>query len=344
MKCSRHCFKLNCVFLQPSSSSSFDSSLKTDQSDPDSKWPDVPPVLNQNEDRKRNKYLRKDYLKVRPRSDSYLMTWISATCVGVLVLIWWSVMISFPFLEIAMSTFFDVVFTDLAYKMKQTQNKTRENLLKSWEKTICLLCSDSTSVRVLVKTPAWMTTARWVWATSCQESKDNNYKKKTGNTFRWFDKHCLCRRATATLTSAPLWQCLDSSHDQVTHKCNVVISFYAFWLTVFISTEINWSMLLPSHMYKEIPPLACCQLMPMSITSHIKHNNFDLINADIHNIFVFAFIVGWCHHPLLRKRRRFWGIEFNSNQQSLTRCNMITDRILFKCSWWAGTVKTTITF
>lgn len=45
---------------QPSSSCSFDGSLKTDQTE----WPEVPPVLNQNEDRKRNKYLRKDYLKV----------------------------------------------------------------------------------------------------------------------------------------------------------------------------------------------------------------------------------------------------------------------------------------
>lgn len=49
---------------QPSSSCSFDGSLKTDQLDCESKWPEVPPVLNQNEDRKRNKYLRKDYLKV----------------------------------------------------------------------------------------------------------------------------------------------------------------------------------------------------------------------------------------------------------------------------------------
>lgn len=53
-----------CLLLQPSSSCSFDGSLKMDQSDSESKWPEVPPVLNQNEDRKRNKYLRKDYLKV----------------------------------------------------------------------------------------------------------------------------------------------------------------------------------------------------------------------------------------------------------------------------------------
>ncbi|XP_061558148.1 leucine-rich repeat and calponin homology domain-containing protein 2 isoform X4 [Phycodurus eques] len=53
---------------QPPSSSSFDGNLKTDQSDSESKWPDVPPVLNQNEDRKRNKYLRKDYLKYKCQS------------------------------------------------------------------------------------------------------------------------------------------------------------------------------------------------------------------------------------------------------------------------------------
>ncbi|XP_072231237.1 leucine-rich repeat and calponin homology domain-containing protein 2 [Leuresthes tenuis] len=53
---------------QPSSSCSFDSSLKTDQSDSDPKWPEVPPVLNQNEDRRRNKYLRKDYLKYKCQS------------------------------------------------------------------------------------------------------------------------------------------------------------------------------------------------------------------------------------------------------------------------------------
>ncbi|KAK1883052.1 Leucine-rich repeat and calponin like domain containing protein 2 [Dissostichus eleginoides] len=50
---------------QPSSSCSFDGSLKTDSSDSDPKWPDVPPVLNQNEERRRNKYLRKDYLKYK---------------------------------------------------------------------------------------------------------------------------------------------------------------------------------------------------------------------------------------------------------------------------------------
>ncbi|XP_061903714.1 leucine-rich repeat and calponin homology domain-containing protein 2 isoform X3 [Entelurus aequoreus] len=53
---------------QPSSSCSFDGNLKTDQSDSESKWPLVPPVLNQNEDRKRNKYLRKDYLKYKCQS------------------------------------------------------------------------------------------------------------------------------------------------------------------------------------------------------------------------------------------------------------------------------------
>ncbi|KAK7925509.1 hypothetical protein WMY93_007819 [Mugilogobius chulae] len=47
---------------QPSSSCSFDGSLKT-ESDPESKWPEVPPILNQNDERRRSKYLRKDYLK-----------------------------------------------------------------------------------------------------------------------------------------------------------------------------------------------------------------------------------------------------------------------------------------
>ncbi|KAG7273812.1 hypothetical protein CRUP_016556 [Coryphaenoides rupestris] len=46
---------------QPSSSSSFDGSLKSEPSD--TKWPEIPPLLNQNEERRRNKYLRKDYLK-----------------------------------------------------------------------------------------------------------------------------------------------------------------------------------------------------------------------------------------------------------------------------------------
>uniref|UniRef100_I3JCL7 Leucine rich repeats and calponin homology domain containing 2 n=1 Tax=Oreochromis niloticus TaxID=8128 RepID=I3JCL7_ORENI len=40
------------------------TSTLTDQSDSEPKWPEIPPVLNQNEDRRRNKYLRKDYLKV----------------------------------------------------------------------------------------------------------------------------------------------------------------------------------------------------------------------------------------------------------------------------------------
>ncbi|XP_061558147.1 leucine-rich repeat and calponin homology domain-containing protein 2 isoform X3 [Phycodurus eques] len=59
---------------QPPSSSSFDGNLKTDQSDSESKWPDVPPVLNQNEDRKRNKYLRKDYLKESVRNSDFTTT------------------------------------------------------------------------------------------------------------------------------------------------------------------------------------------------------------------------------------------------------------------------------
>ncbi|KAJ3589203.1 hypothetical protein NHX12_010050 [Muraenolepis orangiensis] len=46
---------------QPSSSSSFDGGLKSEPSD--TKWPEIPPLLNQNEERRRNRYLRKDYLK-----------------------------------------------------------------------------------------------------------------------------------------------------------------------------------------------------------------------------------------------------------------------------------------
>ncbi|KAK5621495.1 hypothetical protein CRENBAI_003997 [Crenichthys baileyi] len=53
---------------QPSSSCSFDGSLKSELSDCAPKWPEVPPVLNQNEDRRRNKYLRKDYLKYKCQS------------------------------------------------------------------------------------------------------------------------------------------------------------------------------------------------------------------------------------------------------------------------------------
>ncbi|CAM4540810.1 unnamed protein product [Leuciscus chuanchicus] len=53
---------------QPSSSCSFDGSLRSESSDSEPKWPEVPPVLNQNEDRRRNKYLRKDYLKYKCQS------------------------------------------------------------------------------------------------------------------------------------------------------------------------------------------------------------------------------------------------------------------------------------
>ncbi|KAI7812366.1 putative leucine-rich repeat and calponin homology domain-containing protein 2, partial [Triplophysa rosa] len=53
---------------QPSSSCSFDGSLKSESSDPEPRWPEIPPVLNQNEDRRRNKYLRKDYLKYKCQS------------------------------------------------------------------------------------------------------------------------------------------------------------------------------------------------------------------------------------------------------------------------------------
>ncbi|XP_048087122.1 leucine-rich repeat and calponin homology domain-containing protein 2 isoform X4 [Alosa alosa] len=53
---------------QPSTSCSFDGSLKSENSSSEPKWPEVPPVLNQNEDRRRNKYLRKDYLKYKCQS------------------------------------------------------------------------------------------------------------------------------------------------------------------------------------------------------------------------------------------------------------------------------------
>ncbi|XP_064827797.1 leucine-rich repeat and calponin homology domain-containing protein 2-like isoform X1 [Oncorhynchus masou masou] len=55
------------AFSEPSSSCSFDGSLKS-ESDTEPKWPEVPPVLNQNEERRRNKYLRKDYLKYKYQS------------------------------------------------------------------------------------------------------------------------------------------------------------------------------------------------------------------------------------------------------------------------------------
>ncbi|KAK6305518.1 hypothetical protein J4Q44_G00242980 [Coregonus suidteri] len=55
------------AFSEPSSSCSFDGSLKS-ESDTEPKWPEVPPVLNQNEERRRNKYLRKDYLKYKCQS------------------------------------------------------------------------------------------------------------------------------------------------------------------------------------------------------------------------------------------------------------------------------------
>ncbi|XP_028838843.1 leucine-rich repeat and calponin homology domain-containing protein 2-like isoform X2 [Denticeps clupeoides] len=53
---------------QPSSSCSFDGSVRSENSDSEPKWPEIPPVLNQNEDRRRNKYLRKDYLKYKCQS------------------------------------------------------------------------------------------------------------------------------------------------------------------------------------------------------------------------------------------------------------------------------------
>ncbi|KAM6970288.1 leucine-rich repeat and calponin homology domain-containing protein 2 [Aplochiton taeniatus] len=56
------------AFSEPSSSCSFNGSLKSENSDSEPKWPEIPPVLNQNEDRRKNKYLRKDYLKQKCQS------------------------------------------------------------------------------------------------------------------------------------------------------------------------------------------------------------------------------------------------------------------------------------
>ncbi|XP_016142272.1 leucine-rich repeat and calponin homology domain-containing protein 2 isoform X1 [Sinocyclocheilus grahami] len=56
------------AFSEASSSCSFDGSLKSESSDSEPRWPEVPPVLNQNEDRRRNKHLRKDYLKYKCQS------------------------------------------------------------------------------------------------------------------------------------------------------------------------------------------------------------------------------------------------------------------------------------
>ncbi|XP_053702323.1 leucine-rich repeat and calponin homology domain-containing protein 2 isoform X3 [Synchiropus splendidus] len=53
---------------QPPSSCSFDGSLKSDRSDLEPKWPEVLPVLHQSDERRRNKYLRKDYLKHKCQS------------------------------------------------------------------------------------------------------------------------------------------------------------------------------------------------------------------------------------------------------------------------------------
>ncbi|KAM8835309.1 leucine-rich repeat and calponin homology domain-containing protein 2 isoform 3-T3 [Synchiropus picturatus] len=57
-----------CPPPQPPSSCSFDGSLKSDRSDSETKWPEVLPVLHQSDERRRNKYLRKDYLKHKCQS------------------------------------------------------------------------------------------------------------------------------------------------------------------------------------------------------------------------------------------------------------------------------------
>ncbi|XP_076866927.1 leucine-rich repeat and calponin homology domain-containing protein 2-like isoform X2 [Brachyhypopomus gauderio] len=56
------------AFSEPSSSCSFDGGLKSENGDAEPKWPELPPILNQNEDRRRNKYLRKDYMKYKCQS------------------------------------------------------------------------------------------------------------------------------------------------------------------------------------------------------------------------------------------------------------------------------------
>ncbi|XP_026999992.1 leucine-rich repeat and calponin homology domain-containing protein 2 isoform X1 [Tachysurus fulvidraco] len=56
------------TFSEPSLSCSFDGSLKSENGDSEPKWPELPPILNQNEERRRNKYLRKDYLKYKCQS------------------------------------------------------------------------------------------------------------------------------------------------------------------------------------------------------------------------------------------------------------------------------------
>ncbi|XP_064206277.1 leucine-rich repeat and calponin homology domain-containing protein 2-like isoform X2 [Anguilla rostrata] len=53
---------------QPTSSVSFDGTQSLEQTELEHKWPEVPPVLNQGEERRRSKYLRKDYLKHKCQS------------------------------------------------------------------------------------------------------------------------------------------------------------------------------------------------------------------------------------------------------------------------------------
>ncbi|KAI1903609.1 hypothetical protein AGOR_G00028970 [Albula goreensis] len=53
---------------QPTTSVSFDGTQSLEQTEPEHRWPEVPPVLNQGEERRRSKYLRKDYLKYKSQS------------------------------------------------------------------------------------------------------------------------------------------------------------------------------------------------------------------------------------------------------------------------------------
>lgn len=50
--------------LQGPASGPGELAQKPEAAESEPQWPEVPPILNQGDDRRRNKYLRKDYLKV----------------------------------------------------------------------------------------------------------------------------------------------------------------------------------------------------------------------------------------------------------------------------------------
>lgn len=118
---------------------------------------------------------------------------------------------------------------------------------KTTVKNICFSFYDSTSVRVLGKTPAAMMTARWVWETSHTDKYHQisyNLKTSFNNTSMLlleFNKCLLFRRACATLISAPLWQCLDSNQDQVTHR--KACCFTAIVLTLWLCSSFSLQQL-----------------------------------------------------------------------------------------------------